>query len=291
MKALLLTTLILSSFATNAQQEHLSSMYWNNYSEFNPATSGLVNKHQAMVSYRNQSPSISGNPRTFFANYNAKVGRHHGVGGNITSGKFGYGTFQEIQANYNYQLVLGNSRRISFGAGPSLYRHTFSFPGTSIESRSNTLNFNTGIAYQGKSILAGVGATQLFAIELSNDPATSLIPHYYAHFRKIFELTWNLDLYLEGLYQTSDSFHVLEFNARVVYYNKFMLGVGYRSKDTYIAHIGWDINDQFRIAYAYDRTVNKLSSSFSTSHEFTLGYVMKYTVQPRDFRRMSSISF
>ncbi|NRA11215.1 MAG: PorP/SprF family type IX secretion system membrane protein [Crocinitomicaceae bacterium] len=292
MKAPLFTILILLSYTSNAQQEHLSSMFWNNYSEINPATSGLENKHQGMISHRNQNPSLTGNERTIFANYNARVGRRHGVSGNITSGTIGFNKYQEIQTNYSYQLLLGGSRRLSFGAGPSFTTNTISDPWIPFNSRSNVLNFNTGIAYQGQSILAGAGATQLFAIELSNDSiTTSLRPHYYAHFRNIFTLTRSLELYLEGLYRTSNAVQSLEFNARLLFYNKLMLGVGYRSRDTYIAHIGWDIDDHFRIAYAYERGLSKLSTTLGESHEFTLGYVVKYRVRRKYGHYIGTPSF
>lgn len=281
MKILLFCTIILLSFASNAQQEHVSSMFWNNYSEINPATVGLVNKQQAILSYRNQWPSLSGNERVLFANYNARVGRRHGVGGNITSGTVGSSEYQEIQANYSYQHVVG-SRRFSIGAGPSYNRTVFSSPLFPIQSRSNTLNFNTGVAYQGKTILAGVGATQLFALDFNSDSiGVNLTPHYYAHFRNIFILSRTMEVYLEGMYRLSSGFQTLELNARIVLFNKLMFGVGSRGKDTYSAQIGWDIDDHFRIAYANDRRISKLSNGSGASHEFSLGYVVKYRVRKR----------
>ncbi|MFT6500596.1 MAG: type IX secretion system PorP/SprF family membrane protein [Crocinitomicaceae bacterium] len=279
MKILLFCTIIFLSFESNAQQEHVSSMFWNNYSEINPATVGLVNKQQAILSYRNQWPSLSGNERVLFANYNARIGRHHGVGGNITSGTVGSSEFQEVQANYSYQHIVG-SRRISIGVGPSYNRTVFSSPLFPIESRSNTLNFNTGVAYQGKTILAGVGATQLFALNFNSDSiGMNLTPHYYAHFRNIFILSRTMEVYLEGIYRLSNGFQALELNARIVLFNKLMFGIGYRGKDTYSAQLGWDIDDHFRIAYANDRTINKLSNGAGVSHEFSLGYVVKYRVR------------
>ena len=56
-----------------------------------------------------------------------------------------------------------------------------------------------------------------------------------------------------------------------------MFGGGIGLRDNFMLQAGWDIDDRFRVAYAYDTSVSKLNNGISGgSHEFTLGYVVKY---------------
>lgn len=277
MKLLLFSAIILLSFAPNAQQEHLSSMFWNNYSEINPATVGLDNVQQAIITYRNQWQGVSGAPRTLSGNYNARIGRRHGVGVNFTNGSIGNSNDQEVQVNYSYQHIISNSQRISFGAGPSYNRHTFPADWYPMTPTSNSFNFNAGIAYNGNNIFAGIGATQLFNTRFdATTNGIDLVPHYYAHFRKSFHISRRMKFYLEGVYRTDLIKSQADFNVRLVVINNIMLGVGYRLDDEVTGHISWDIDGHFRVGYAYDRSTHKLSSYSLGTHEFSLGYLIKY---------------
>jgi type IX secretion system PorP/SprF family membrane protein len=294
MKITFLVSVLLLSFVSNAQSEQLPSMFWNNYSQFNPAVSGMEYQHKGILTHRNEWPSLSGNRRTLFANYDGRIGRRHGVGLNLIGSKSLWGTqHQKIQANYSYHHVMNNSRRISIGISPSYNRSAVSEVWGPSVTKTNSLNFNTGIAYQGSTILAGVGVTQLFNIESSEGGGESnLKPNFFAHFRKRFQIGRKLDVYLDGVYQTVDGFHSAKLNARIVLYNKFMFGGGIGARDNFMAQIGWDISDRFRVAYAYDTTVSKLNNGTSGgSHEFTLGYVMKYRSQRSSFINIGTPSF
>jgi type IX secretion system PorP/SprF family membrane protein len=282
MKAILFSTIIIFSFASNAQQEHISSMFWNNYSEINPATVGMESIQQGVITYRNQWQGVSGAPRTLFGNYNGCVGRHHGVGVNVTSGSIGNMNFQEVQVNYSYKHFLSNSQQISLGIAPSYNRQVFSDDFYPMTPTSNSLNFNAGVAYKGNKIFAGIGATQLFSSRF--DDATigmGLAPHYYAHFRRSFGVSRKLNFYLEGVFRTDLVKSQADFNARVVILNNIMLGVGYRLNNALIWHVSWDIKGHFRVGYAYDRSTNMLASISNGTHEFTLGYLVKYRDQNR----------
>jgi hypothetical protein len=135
--------------------------------------------------------------------------------------------------------------------------------------------------------------TQVFNIESSEGGGESnLKPNFFAHFRKIFQIGRKLEVYLDGVYQTVDGFHSAKLNARIVLYDKFMFGGGIGARDNFMAQIGWDIANRFRVAYAYDTSVNKLSNGASGgSHEFTLGYVIKYRVRNLAFRTISTPNF
>lgn len=294
MKTITLVSLLILSFVSNAQDEKSPSMFWNNYSQFNPAVSGLEYKQKGILTYRNEWPALTSNARTLFANYEARVGRRHGVGLNLIGSKGLAGNrHQEIQANYSYHHVMKNSRRISIGVSPSYIRDVNTQFNGAPQIKTNSLSFNTGIGYQGKTILAGIGVTRLLDItSTDNIKGVNVKPGLFAHIRKIFDVSRNIDIYLDGIYKTRDGFRSFNLNTRIVLYDKFMFGGGIGLRDNFMIQFGWDIDDRFRVAYAFDETLSKLSNGTSGgSHELTLGYVMKYRSQRLNFKNIGVPNF
>lgn len=294
MKTITLVSILILSFVSNAQNEQSPSMFWNNYSQFNPAVSGLEYQQKGILTYRNQWPSLTAATQTLFANYEARIGRRHGIGLNLISEQGLIGNqSQKVQANYSYHFVMKNSRRISIGISPSFDRSVSVEYWPTLVSKKSSLNFNTGIGYQGETILAGIGVTRLLDItSIDGFIGTNLTPGLYAHIRKIFAINRSLDIYLEGVYQSQDGFRSFNLNTRIVLYNKFMFGGGIGLRDNFMVQLGWDINDRFRVAYAYDTAVSKLNNAISGgSHELTLGYVVKYRSQRLSFTNISMPNF
>ncbi|MFT6244093.1 MAG: type IX secretion system PorP/SprF family membrane protein [Salibacteraceae bacterium] len=294
MKTITLVSILILSFVSNAQNEQSPSMFWNNYSQFNPAVSGLEYQQKGILTYRNQWPSLTAATQTLFANYEARIGRRHGIGLNLISEQGLIGNqSQKVQANYSYHFVMKNSRRISIGISPSFDRSVSVEYWPTLVSKKSSLNFNTGIGYQGETILAGIGVTRFLDITSTDGfMDVNLNPGLYAHIRKIFDVSRNIDIYLDGVYRTFDGFNTFKLNTRIVLYDKFMFGGGIGGRNNLMAQVGWDIDNRFRVAYAYDTEVSKLNNGISGgSHEFTLGYVMKYRSQRLSFINIGTPSF
>ena len=97
---------------TQAQQDQLTTQFWNNYAHINPATSGLEYKHSAAMLYRNQWDEVNGAPVMITANYNVLIKEHHGLGVNYVYDKIAFNRRNEVNLNYNYQFVLGEHKGI-----------------------------------------------------------------------------------------------------------------------------------------------------------------------------------
>ena len=275
----------LSSFA---QQDPLTTLFWNNYSVFNPATSGLEHRHHAAVSYRAQWSGITGAPTTLFANYNTKIGRRHGVGGHYTNETIGNMKSNYLHLNYNYQYKTEGGKILSVGISPGFSHSSFvdnwiaptNEPDPSIPSSSeSTMNFNGGIAIKGKNIFAGLGVTHFVTLFHRNESQSfNLAPHYYAHFRFKKWLNRRLKMHLEGLFRTDAIKYSFDLNSRIMIFNRLTFGVGLRFTESYIAHVGWTFSRKFHLNYSYDwaHTNFKLQEYSKGSHEFSLGYVIQH---------------
>lgn len=287
---------IILGFNATSQQDILSTMFWNNYAHFNPATTGLEYQHQANFTYRNQWVAISGSPNAIRTNYNTRLGHNHGAGINYEYDQVGYSKSHNIQLNYNYQFQVDRHRRISIGVSPG-YIHRYVdvdkmiFPTDTPEPnpfdvRSNYFNFNAGLAYSGKNLYGGFGVTRVLSYEETHENGMTsfqFVRHYYAHLRDEIHLNRKLKVYLEGLFRKTAINYTFDLNARAVIWNKLMIGTGYRFGESFIFHAGWDIKEKFRLAYSYDmpHQDNKLASVSAGSHEFTLGYQIPFTMKKR----------
>jgi type IX secretion system PorP/SprF family membrane protein len=64
----------------------------------------------------------------------------------------------------------------------------------------------------------------------------------------------------------------LELMAKVTYDRKMWIALSYRLDDSIGTFIGYDLNDQFYIAYGHDFVTSSLSTVTSGSNEFKLGF-------------------
>lgn len=286
---LLLFALIVLSFNSSSQQDPLTTMFWNTYSHFNPATTGTEYLHQASVLYRMQWVGLSGSPNTLFANYNTRIGKHHGVGGNYTYETIGFSKNHSAHLNYNYQFNIDKKRRLSFGISPGFTHVSYdgifiaptSTPDPELQpSRTSNMNFNGGIVYQGKSLYGGVGVTQFYEVIKYKTIAGlhNFVPHYYAHLRTTLRVNRKALLHLEGLFRTDAINYSFDLNARTTLFKKLTLGAGYRFSESLNFSASWDFKEKYRIGYSFDspHTDNLLNTHTSGSHEITLGLLIPH---------------
>ena len=111
----LLFLFLLISFHGISQQTPLTSFYWNNYSFFNPAMSGVAHKHEANVIWRNQWEKVNGAPNNLFVNYAINLADKHGLGVNYMYETIGFTGKNQVKLNYNYQLKLDDHRKLVLG--------------------------------------------------------------------------------------------------------------------------------------------------------------------------------
>lgn len=68
----------------------------------------------------------------------------------------------------------------------------------------------------------------------------------------------------------------LSLNSIVRYNKKFWGGVSYRINEAVTGMIGFELFNGFRIGYAYDFSLSRISKYNDGSHEFMLGYSFQF---------------
>ena len=290
MKALLLY-LFLIGFSANslAQQDPITTQFWNHYTHSNPAMSGLLYKHSASATYRNQWVNVDGAPVTFFGNYDTRLGEHHGLGINYRYDHIGFIKEHMAHLNYNYQIHLDNTDKniLSFGVGVGIQQLSYDYSKTifptnltyeidpNANDKSPASNFNVGVAYTNRKLTLGFGITKLFQQRLSNGF------HNARHYRLIteydFRITRKLTLKPMLNIQTEGSFISANLTLLASLKDQYWIGIGYRTNEAVNFMIGLDIRKKFRIGYSYDYSMHKLSSISKGSHEIVFGiYLGKF---------------
>lgn len=271
----------------NAQQDPLFSQFTNIKNHINPATSGLNYKYQACVMARDQWEGVNGAPNSQLANYSMKLDKiHGGIGVNYLHDKIGFSQSSTIKMNYSYQLKFENERILSFGLAAGVMFYEFkpkwisptASPDSSLTQGINDAGFTSdfGIAYSTGRLNLGISITNQFKTRYSsNNNSYQSVRHYYFFADYTFGSEEGLQFKPELLTRTDFVKINTQINLLGVYNGKYTVGVGIRQTDAIIAIVGWDIKKKFRVGYAYDYSINKLSSVSRGSHELVLGFYLK----------------
>jgi hypothetical protein len=161
-------------------------MFWNQYALFNPATSGLENKHDFRATHLTGSAALTYRSRISNFNYNTRFKQNHGVGINYSFKNEPFLKHHSVSLNYNYQFALKGNRKISVGVAPGLVSRRWSDEFFQYPSNENNdfLNLNAGVAYYGKKLYGGLGVTHALYIPVKHDVVgAEYDQNYYAHLR------------------------------------------------------------------------------------------------------------
>lgn len=273
MKALFTFACIFIASSSFAQQD----MFWNNYSNINPAMSGFQNQQHAAISYSDYFQRYR--PKNVQANYNIRLADKHGLGFNFTGNSFWLNQTSTV-LNYNYQFNLGKAGRISAGVGAGL--NTISentsynaFDYYDVQPQTY-FQLNAGVAYKWKGLTAGISLRNLTKPEVELDSAlvlhtrTSLNIHaeYDFNIGKQFQLTPRF------AYGPIGNNHRLNTDLTLTFRDKFSVGVMYDFNSRIGTHIGWDITEKFRVSYMFNSHFSGFNPNtyLDVRHQVTLGF-------------------
>lgn len=255
-------------------------MYWNNYSYFNPAMSGVKYKHEANATYRNQWEKVDGAPNTFFVNYGTNLADKHGLGVNYAFDETGFSKSHRVKLNYNYQLKLDETRKLVFGTALNIQNQrvtadwitpeTINDPSLPSNYSINLIGVDLGVAYYGKKITAGLAATQV-PIYRSAENYTPAI-HLFGNLRYELQLEPHPGfLIFETKLRTDLVKYSQDFNVGYNYGGIVEAGIGYRTSDAILFNVTGILKKKYRIGYLYEMTINKLNSVSRGTHEIAIG--------------------
>lgn len=279
-------------------QDPQFTQFYANPLYLNPAFAGTARCPRVALNYRNQWPALTGTFVTTSASYDQDVrGLMGGLGLLVTSDQAGKGTLNTTTVSGIYSYTQAVSRKFSLKAGfqatyfqKALDWNKLTF-GDQIDPRRGfiytTNDIPRGGSVSNADFSAGLlGYTDIyfvgFAVHHLTQPNESLIVGTSKMPMKITAHAGAaIPLGMRGkygepktrlspsiLYQQQAAFRQLNLGLYVDH-GPIMAGVWYRSRDAFIALIGFH-TDRFKFGYSYDITTSKLTTSTAGSHEVSL---------------------
>ena len=278
--------------ATIAQQLPQFTSYQLNPFSYNPAFAGVDGTTQMNALIRNQWAGVNEAPETNVLNaYGLLHNEKMAIGGTAFKDAAGPDSRVGLSASYAYHLKVSDKMNLSLGLSLGLlqYRldHTVIIP---IDDGDPV--FNSGIlssvvptasfgAYlHGQDFYVSFAAPQILSssFNVTDDLDNGLLfggltNHFFLGGGYIKELSSDCDLEPSILLMYAQPAPIaIDLMTKVTYKDYIWSAVSYRLGDALSLYIGYDISDQFYIAYGHDFVVSELSSTTSGSNEFKLGF-------------------
>ena len=287
----ILTTVVLHLHGV-AQLEPMYSQYMFNMMNVNPAYAGSRGVPNLTALFRNQWSGMPGAPKTGNVSFDMPFATNNSaIGFQMYTDRIGVQKTQGLKFNYAYRAQAGESGVISMGLNLGLRNRRANYtdvntfvPGDPVfNSNISSMNVDAGagIFYNTDNFYIGASAPFLLKSNVSsNDPleaGAKWLEAVKARDLNVF-LTAGFVVYLSeqlvlkpsAMLKRSGSAFQADINSNLWINDMISLGVSYRTKESVIGMLEWQMTPKLRFGYSYDRSINNLRLYNSGSHEFML---------------------
>lgn len=287
----ILTTVVLH-FHVVAQLEPMYSQYMFNMMNVNPAYAGSRGVPNLTALFRNQWSGMPGAPKTGNVSFDMPFATNNSaIGFQMYTDRIGVQRTQGLKFNYAYRAQAGESGVISMGLNLGLRNRRANYtdvntfvPGDPVfNSNISSMNVDAGagIFYNTDNFYIGASAPFLLKSNVSsNDPleaGAKWLEAVKVRDLNVF-LTAGFVVYLSeqlvlkpsAMLKRSGSAFQADINSNLWINDMISLGVSYRTKESVIGMLEWQMTPKLRFGYSYDRSINNLRLYNSGSHEFML---------------------
>jgi len=290
----LISCLALDSFG---QQSPLMSHYMFNGLLLNPAYAGSKEYVSTTMLYRKQWTGMEGAPVTYSGSVHGLLKKKKlGWGALFQQDKIGVTKQTDFYGMLSYHLPMGEGK-LSMGlqAGVSNFssevvKLTYWDPGDQVfeyNTFSNLLpNAGFGAYYYRELFYAGIAAP--FLVSYNPNTSASFEPsvpvhqqerRYFATVGGVIETEQELKFKPSAMVRYErDAKIQYDLNLNVLINDIFWLGASYRSEESIVALIEYQVSRKLRFGYSYDYTLGALGNYNSGSHEIMIGYDFGFAV-------------
>lgn len=297
------TLLLLGAISGSAQQDPLFSQYMFNTLAFNPAYAGSANVFTVMALSRHQWVGFDGAPSTQTVLAHSPLPNENmALGLSVLTDKVGPTRQTAAYADYAYRIRTGTDTRLAFGlkGGVNLYQADLASltsvdpDNASVNVKGKVLpNFGFGMFWQGPRYYAGLSIPKLLENEIDATSGAALVTasevrHYFLMAGYVMDIDRHLKFKPSMMLRVVQGAPVsLDVNANFLLRDRIWLGAMYRVGNAFGVLGQYQVNDQFRIGYAFDLTTTKLGAYNAGTHEIMLNYDLRFvkgrTISPRYF--------
>ncbi len=287
--AIVLAAILITTDAL-AQQQPLYSQYMNNDFVLNPAIAGTKDFAPLRGIIRNQWIGIQGAPNTQTLSFHNSIkDKNMGYGLFLYNDRIGPISQLGLSAAYSYRIKLGDAGNLSFGLAGQFYQYRIYSQDLKFDNQTNTdkvitngdfrsfyPNSSFGVHYYADKYFASLSVPELFENKITTTKDYFIMKkkmHYLftGGYKFVIDETYSLFPSLLVKYVQGAPAQI-DFNVRLWLYEKFNVGISYRSKASVVILVGFKFKNQYHLGYSYDITTTNLKGYNSGSHEIMLGY-------------------
>jgi type IX secretion system PorP/SprF family membrane protein len=286
---LVMVPVLLFCQTMTAQQDPMYTMYMFNTLSVNPAYAGSADRLSAVALHRSQWVNFKGAPTTqTFTMHSPLKKENISIGGSVVNDAHGPVKQTGFYLDASYRIFMG-SRRLAFGlkAGTNLFSanlmdlnpydendNTFN---TNIQSKMLP-NFGFGVMYYSKRFYVGASVPKLLQNKLIDGEIPDFVNnqeknHGFLIAGAVFDLSYYTKFKPTILLKAVNGAPLgAEVTAQFLFYEKLWAGLMYRWQDAAGVLLQYEINNRFKIGYAYDYTLSDIRKYSDGSHEVMLGF-------------------
>lgn len=279
------------------QQDPQYTQYTYNMNVLNPAYAGSRGVASIGLLGRTQWVGLEGAPRTMTFSAHAPVGNAVGLGLSVIHDEIGPAKEDNIYADFSYTIFTGEEGRLAFGlkAGVTFLnvRHLNMVDPDPLNMPINETspNFGAGLMYYNNRFYAGLSApnfleTRHLEKEAGIVSTASERMHYFLTAGYVFDVADNLKLKPSTMIKaTSGAPLSVDLSLNLLVDERIEIGLSHRFDDSISGLVGFQVNDDFRIGYAYDYTTTRFGDFNAGTHEILLlfDFNQKKVKSPRFF--------
>jgi len=280
---LLLGVLTLMSITTIfGQQDPQYTQYMYNMNIINPAYAGSKGITSIGLLGRTQWVGVEGAPKTVTLSLHSPIGDAIGLGFSVVHDEIGPVKEDNIYVDFSYTIFTSEEGRLAFGlkAGVTFLnvRELLMVDPDplNIPINQTSPNFGAGMYYYTNTFYLGLSAPNFLEtrhLEKDGGQVSSATEkmHYFLTSGYVFNINDNLKFKPSTMIKaTSGAPLSVDLSANLLVDEKFEVGLSYRFDDSISGMVGFNVNEDFRIGYAYDHTTARFGDYNSGSHEILL---------------------
>lgn len=277
-----------------AQQDAMYTHYMFNTQAVNPAYAGSREALSVTTLHRSQWAShFPKNPVTQSLTLHTPLRNENiGMGLSIFNDRLGPEKTTSVFADFAYRIQVSDYGKLSFGLKGGLSMHSIDYDILNPEqaddpvlrNNENSLwlpNFGFGMYYTNNKFYAGFSIPQLIEENFLSNTVVggakfALQRHYYFIAGTVLKFSDDINFKPTTYIKMTKGVPVeVDLTANFQFYDRFLLGVMFRTRDAIGALAGFQINEQWAIGYSYDWSVlNQIPNNNFGSHEIVLRYDM-----------------
>jgi type IX secretion system PorP/SprF family membrane protein len=299
---ILIFALMLTSYASFAQQDAQYTQYMYNTININPAYAGSRGVMSVFGLHRTQWVGLDGAPTTNTFSFNTPINNSNlGVGFSLVNDRIGPTSDNTISADISYTIPMNEVYKLSFGVKASgnifnldtdkLDPAQANDPNLQNFNNEFSPNFGAGVYLHSDKLYLGLSVPNFLQDAKYNDNDVAVFQermNFYFIGGYVFDVSPSIKFKPAVLTKmVAGSPLQVDASANFLFFDKFMLGGAYRWDAAVSVLAGFQVTDGLFIGYSYDMETTNLRRYNSGSHEvflrFELFNKVSKMVSPRFF--------